>query len=64
MKKKNGAFKPFGLVSLFNNITTFVCKQIQTKQNQYLKTLSKSKVGNRSRGRPEGSLLNSYYTGV
>ena len=29
-----------------------------------LYNISKSKVGDRSRGRPEGSLFNSYYTEV
>ena len=35
-----------------------------TKFANFTFTYKKSKVGDRSRGRPEGSLFNSYYTEV
>ena len=39
-------------------------RRIQIKRKTGETIISKSKVGDRSRGRPEGSLFNSYYTEV
>ena len=44
-----------------NDIDNPIC---QEKTQKYAKKIKVSKVGNRSRGQPEGSLFNSYYTEV
>ena len=61
-KKINLKYILIALNDLYWSHKSYTAQQVFIKLNIYIYIYSKSKVGDRSRGQPEGSLFNRYYT--